>query len=306
MLEYDDFKKVIKKQIKDCLSLKYQDMQMKDVVRHKNNRSKEGFCIHHPEKINNALCMYYDDLYERYLEQDDLESLLKETLLMLIKALEELKQMEKGFDIRDLESLKKCMICQMIHTETNRELLSEVPHREFLDLSVICRLVNLPFFEKKVTVVVTNQLLNLWEITEAELINMALQNTKENYSISLCEMREMLEERDSVLEGSDWRNEEPLEKAMFCLTNKDGLYGANAFLFPKEFQKLAKKLNSDLAIFPSSIHELIVVAGDKRQIAEQRCLVESINQCCVDKEEQLSNQMYWYCKDSQQIMIAEA
>mgnify|MGYP004699002929 FL=1 len=94
------------------------------------------------------------------------------------------------------------------------------------------------------------------------------------------------------------------DQMMWVITNDRGINGAVSMLYEEKLHTLAEKLESDLYILPSSVHEVIAVSasmGEPNQLAE---MVAEINMAQVSLEERLSNQVYHYDKDLRKLTLA--
>ena len=65
-------------------------------------------------------------------------------------------------------------------------------------------------------------------------------------------------------------------------------------LFFEEYMKYFDILEQDLYIFPSSVHEVLVVPIFTDQKEELKSIVRDINRTEVSKEERLSDNVYRY------------
>ena len=89
--------------------------------------------------------------------------------------------------------------------------------------------------------------------------------------------------------------------AMQILSNEGRMYGAVSMLYPGFMQELADKLDANLYILPSSIHEVILIAQTGQEdIAFLKNMVKEVNDTQVLPEEILSDSVYYYDKESQQ------
>ena len=94
---------------------------------------------------------------------------------------------------------------------------------------------------------------------------------------------------------------------MYFITNQYSLYGAGVILYPKVLSELAEKLNSDLYLFPSSIHESgVILANEDNDPKRLIDIVREVNKSTVDKEDYLGDNIYLYKRDTKELsMIAE-
>lgn len=85
------------------------------------------------------------------------------------------------------------------------------------------------------------------------------------------------------------------------LTTKSGERGASVICIKDLLRKIADMFDSNLVIFPSSIHECIISIDDGLDMEECHEIVRGINQRCVDEEDILSDHAYFYNKDTEKI-----
>lgn len=90
--------------------------------------------------------------------------------------------------------------------------------------------------------------------------------------------------------------EMPADKAMYVISNQRGINSAVSMLYEEGLYELAKKLDSDLYIMPSSVHEVIAVSSNMGYPNELAQMVADINMDQVSLDERLSNQVYHYDK----------
>lgn len=94
------------------------------------------------------------------------------------------------------------------------------------------------------------------------------------------------------------------EVMMFVFSNESRTFGATAILYKDVLDDFACKVNSSFFIFPSSIDELVVLlSDDKEEVEELANEVFTINMDCVDSDKRLSNNVYYYDKDTKEVSI---
>ena len=85
----------------------------------------------------------------------------------------------------------------------------------------------------------------------------------------------------------------PDEMPMYILTNAEMNYGAGLIMNNSVLRHILDKMNEDVYILPSSVHELIVLPAsfvdDVKYLTD---MVHSINLSCVDPKDRLSNDVY--------------
>ncbi len=89
---------------------------------------------------------------------------------------------------------------------------------------------------------------------------------------------------------------------MYVLTNKEKMYGASAMLYSDEIAGLSERLNSDILILPSSVHEVLLLPDDREHKYDfYRRMVKEVNTTQVDPEEILSYSLYRYSRKKAEI-----
>ena len=142
-----------------------------------------------------------------------------------------------------------------------------------------------------------------WGIGEEELFDAALTNfQKEEFDI--ISIDEMLNELQPNLHYPEC---EDGDVETYMMTNRQRYKGAVGMLRSDLLKQLAEKEQSDLYIFPSSIHEcvLVPVNGVNMTIEELQEMLQETNESIVSEEERLDNVVYYYRRMPGKIEIAE-
>lgn len=96
------------------------------------------------------------------------------------------------------------------------------------------------------------------------------------------------------------------DNSLHVLSNNQMKYGASILLYKDYFRNLANRLDSNLYILPSSIHEVLAFPEpfpDEKMIKELKNMVHEINQTEVRADEVLSNHIFLYLKDIDDILV---
>lgn len=260
----------------------------------------DGLLIMEPGRIA-APTIYLNDFYNIYEKEKNINKVLKK-ILDLYESNKTIDDFDPDF-ILDLEKVKKRIAYKLINTEKNKELLKNVPHRETLDLSFVyyCMIASDTF--GKASFLVHNDQMKLWGIQEEQLYELAQENSVRLLKPRISRMEDIL--LDLAPEGFEIQQlENGEDSGMYIITNLDNIQGAVCVYYPNVLPDFAKKLQSDLFLLPSSIHEMILVpAKNEEQGARLRDIVREINQTEVEEEDVLSNLVYFYSREDQQIRI---
>lgn len=255
--------------------------------------------------------IYLNKYYEAYENGDiTLRCIVDEVLDTY-----ERNKVNQSVDMRffmNYERIKDRIIFKLIHAERNKELLKDIPHIRYLDFAVVFQCLISDEMFGNATIMIHNAHLKIWEITENELYEKAIKNTPvlQKYDIKtmkdvLCEMM-LLEE----MEGKEILNKneyiEDLQDAtpMYVLSNRTKVQGASCILYPNILKDFASAVKSDFYILPSSVHEVILLPaqGDEDKEGLKRMVCE-VNETQVEREEVLSDSVYYYSQEKGELSI---
>ena len=126
------------------------------------------------------------------------------------------------------------------------------------------------------TIKVTHELIAKWGVASPEVIEIALSNMSNDYTIkSIAECFRMLE----------------LEPSFYVVSTHDRTYGAIAIWAARP--ELKEKFNSGFSVIPSSLHEVLVVPNELlKDNALINSMINEVNTSVVDRADILSNHCY--------------
>lgn len=304
-MDYEQFKKEAEAQFLSFMPEKYQDMTLRVETVKKINRSLDGLTLVRNEAVKNVSpTIYINDMYETYLKTEDLQEVLQSAA----------QTMEKAFDAvsvvgnLDFDSAKDNIVFQVINTMQNEEMLKDMPHREFQDLSIIYRWIVKMDEQGIQSSVVRNNFANQLGMTEEQLFKCAVENTRRILPPTVKSMNDVMKEMfmaDGMpVEIAEMMIDEvSADKMMWVISNDKRINGAGSMLYEDNLHKLAMKLETDLYILPSSIHECIAVSTDMGDPYELAAMVNEINMGEVDISERLSNNVYYYDREARKITL---
>ena len=100
-------------------------------------------------------------------------------------------------------------------------------------------------------------------------------------------------------ENCDIVNKDDMAPEMYVITNSCGINGAIALACEDFINEFVKKYGSAFVILPSSIHEAIcIVDVDKEDYWYLSTMVKEVNMTQIMPEEVLSDNIYFYNKDT--------
>lgn len=246
----------------------------------KNNSTERTGLVLMRQGVNMSPTIYLEEFYERYLNGTELPDLVK-----TIQDLYQKIRVKKSYpyeDILSYEKVKEKIVYKVIQKETNEKLLREIPHEEFLNLAVVFYIILEYTTFGTASLLIRNEHLKMWNVSETEIVETAKQNTPELLPAEL----------------------EKLTDYMYVLTNKTRNLGAAVMLYPDTGKKVWQVIGENFYILPSSIHELILIPesyGVERTQLE--CMVREINQAEVEAEEVLAESVYYYSGKEDRILL---
>ena len=306
MMNYEIFKEVVAEKFMEYMPEQYQGMRLRVEPVNKVNKVLDGITLVGSGAGRSVSpTLYINHMYEHYLETENLQEVLQSAARRMDMAF---KEMPEVGDV-NLEGAKDNIVFQVINTLQNEDMLRDMPHREFQDLSIIYRWVVKVDENGIQSSAIRNNLAEQLGMNEEQLFKCAVENTRRIFPPTVKSMndviREMFISDGMPAEVADMMiGEMPEDKMMWVISNDGGINGAGSMLYEDNLHKLAMKLETDLYILPSSVHECIAVStnvGDPYELAE---MVSEINMGQVALEDRLSNQVYHYDKDARRLTLA--
>ncbi len=220
-------------------------------------------------------------------------------------------KISKSTDLRhflNYGQVKPRIIYKVINTEKNRELLEDIPHVEFLDLSIVFEyMVDQEGFGVA-TILIHNTHQKMWNVTTDMLYQAAIENTQELLPYEIKPMTEILCELMEAENPDQFDHDACMEEfsdsvPMYVLSNKSRVEGAVCMLYPDILRNFAEATDSDYYIIPSSIHELLLLpVGEDDESGEIKGMIKNINDTQVSNEEILSYSLYFYNREMNKIV----
>lgn len=304
MMNYNNFKDAVVEKFKDYLSEEYQDMELRLYSTQRINMNMDAISLvpSGPEK-NVSPVIYINQMFDDYLKTEDLEGVLQRAAYRLENAFKHIPTIGK-FD--DFDSAKNNIVFQVVNTIQNEDMLTDMPHREFQDLSIIYRRIVKLDEQGIQSIMVNNNIAKMLGMNEEQLYNCAFENTKRILPPTVKRLSDVLNDvvTEMSMETVEMTDSIPDDMTLWVISNNRGVNGAGSILYEDVIHELATKIGSDLYILPSSIHECLAIsirAGDPYELAQ---MVNEVNMSEVDLDERLSNQVYYYNKEERYLSLA--
>lgn len=296
MLNYEDFKKEILKRVREEVG---ENVAVEITVIQKNNRTSKEAITFSDKENNPQPLIYLESIYSQYCTGAELSVCVGFTVEVYRSA----NEIDVDTAYKEWKDIRGKIEITVINKAWNADSMSGIPHRDFLDLVLYCRVIIDKNENGVVSTVVQNHMLKDWGISEEELWEAAFFNLKtEEFDIKDVNevLKVMFSEGDLI--GLQYKNK--FEPALYVLTNKCQNRGAIGMLRTDLLEKFAEWGDCNFYILPSSIHEVLLLRDDEIPVDELRKIVRSVNRGVVDEMDRLSDEVYHYQRGSGKVEIA--
>lgn len=261
------------------------------------------------EENNVSPAIYLKEYYENYISgRETLDGIVSRILDTYNE--NRINQNVELKYILSYEDMKPRIVYKLVNTEKNRELLEDVPHMDFLDLSVVFQcIVSKEEFEIS-AFLIHDVHQKMWNVSVDDLYQAAMENTPK---ILKCEIKSMAETICDIVQSEDSDiTDEELGKIMrqfagsipmFVMSNQCRVEGASCMLYRNILASFARSISNSFYIIPASIHELLLIPAQQCIEDESiKNMIREINDTQVSDEEILSYSLYFYDKEERKIV----
>ena len=219
-----------------------------------------------------------------------------------------MRELPETLDFTDYDSVKDHLTVQVINTKANQRMLSQVPHKQMEDLSVICRIeFPLPAGEGVGSVKVTHEMMRQWGVHPEKVYQKAVENAVKSSPAVLMSMDDLMMEMMGLpFETKNLfqlkEGEEFPKDGMYVLSNPMKLNGASVLAYPNLQEQLESVFPQGCYLLPSSLHEMIIIPKDLGMTPKEMGeMVREVNQKEVARDEILSDRIYEFDKEKRQL-----
>lgn len=299
-MTYQDFKETIRTMVQRQLGVQYR-VVIQDMVKN-NNTHLDGLVIM-SEDSNLSPTIYLNHYYRQYEKSDDLKDICQEIVTIYREHCP-----SHCIDISfftDYDKVKSRIVFKLVNYEKNRALLEKIPHYRFLDLAIVFNCLLNTTDAGNATILIYERHLSLWGITRDDLYALAASNTPKLLQYDLRNMTDVMRElfSDTCPDEEDFDTAQQL-CPMYVLTNRQKLNGSVCILYKDLLRDFSRRLESDLYILPSSIHEVLIIpAGNTASGKELSDMVKEVNATQLSGEEILSDHVYYFSRETCQLTM---
>ncbi|MGN1414351.1 MAG: DUF5688 family protein [Anaerovoracaceae bacterium] len=281
-MNYESFKKEIQKQILDHLPEGKEGWTVKMEQIRKVNRLLDGMILMPPNYAQPpygvGLTFYMEEYFELYRKGTPIEKILEE-IARMTKEYVPSEQLTDSFF--HPEKVKNQIIMELIHRQRNRKLLETLPHRDFLDLAVIYRILMKDEERGYYCSTVNYEMMKLLAMTEERLYQAAREYMPAELPFAA-------------------RN---FENKFMIISNLREMFGASVLLFPNVLDQVCEELGGNLYILPASGNKICVERENPKRLGEMQKMLRDFYHMSNDPDDMLSDQVYFYRWHSGQVEI---
>lgn len=300
MLSFQKFIEKVKTEIHLLCGDGYQIIM--EPVPQNNGTEQTGMDIRKEQGEEMAhLCL--DAYYEQYLAGMTVEEAARD-IWDIFNSFEQ-SGVSEGL-LNDFEKVKNKVVFSLVNYGMNKEQLESMPYVSYLDLAILFYVLLDRTENGERTAVITNKELAAWGTTKEELLQLARQNTPRLYMAEVNSLNDVMKSFVKDKKSKDFFDEfiGEEELPLYVLSNRHNVKGAAVILYDGLLKEMSKVLGHDLLILPSSVHEVLVMAYDKTMdFLSIRDMVEHINEVEVPVCDVLSNQIYRYNREKDQVSL---
>lgn len=293
MLNEKEFYQYVEANILDNLPEMEGNKVVVQRIQRNNQTSMMGLSIGE-EKNYLVPVLYLEIFYKNYLRGQDLSDTMKDIARIY-------RGHQVGFyldedKVADYEHIKKNLFYRVINYEKNKEMLRYTPHERFLDLAITYRWAAYRNHDGMASALVRNKELLIWGVSKEQMMRDARENTEKIFPPVMRKIQSVMPVR--IVDT---------DIPLFVLSNGDYMNGASVILYKEPLRDFANYMGHDLYILPSSIHEVILLLDDEFVQSPEELveMVKETNRMVVNQEEVLSDHIYHYDREKDEIRIAK-
>ena len=258
-------------------------------------RAAEGCC---------GMTIYLDEHYRLHtdgMELQDIVDSLASAIRKESKQMDEISsQLHRIAKVTDYESVKESIMFRVLNADRNKEYLKNIVcFPTGLDINM-CLYLDVEFESGKGGIInLTKQIRDMWNVSDEELLEQAKKNTQEKRPPMFANVQTLL--YDTEFDGL------PCDMNLYVLTNKEKTDGAGVIFYEGLLKEYSERLEGkNFIILPSSIHETLLIPTDElKDVTYLRRMVCSINAMELQPGEVLSDNIYYYNKETDSVRIVD-
>ncbi|MCR5801320.1 MAG: DUF5688 family protein [Lachnospiraceae bacterium] len=297
-MDYEDFCEKVKRSVEECMGDGY-IVKINDVIK-LNETKLKGISIF-AEGGNISPTIYLEDYYRSYEDGDETFGDIINRLIGFYRDRSPRNELNMNF-FNEYKNVRKRLSFRLISEEKNKLLLEDTPYIPYLDLA-ICFYYS--FKDDDIgngSILIKQSHIDKWGVGTKELMEDSMKNSRGLFPPEFGKVTDVILSMKGF-DPEDYRDE--YEPPLYILTNTERLFGAAAILYPDMLKEISGKLDSDIYVIPSSVHEVLILP--EKEVSDPdnlRTIIREINRTQVRRSEVLSDTLYFYEKKKGKLEIA--
>lgn len=294
MMEFQEFVDAVFRDVEEKAAGEFK-VQVHDTVKNNGTRLTGIVAV----KGNGGPCVYLDECYKEY---QDGKMQYGEIVDEVFCQLADNRNALQGIDIEKFkkwENIQGNVRAKLVNTKRNQEQLKTVPHRMFLDLTVVYYVMVIERGEEIGMFLIHHGHMEAWGKDEEALYQTAMKNMRVDGDADFFSMETLIKQICGTLPTDRWQ-----DTGMYILTNRRKRFGASELLDKGTLRMMADQMGDGFIVLPSSIHECIVLRPRVPSKYEDLAyMVRAVNDAEVSEEDRLSNHVYAYSQNEDMLKI---
>ncbi len=292
-------KKEFFESVKDCVVKVLHDddpsLEGKVTEMHKINGCNYHGISFSSDKTRISPVLYLDGWWSKYHDKDmDLNDIVECLVRMYREHIGRAHEITVD-GLSDDKSIRESVIPALCNVSNISDYLKNCPIQIFCDELVIYYKIRMDIADSEGSVVVNNNLMNSWGISQEELNTQAWVNIYNINPPSVVPIHNILKETISSL------SEQDIDIGMYVLCSQNRIGGAVYMTDANYLQTIADDMNMDLIIIPSSRQEAILLDYEtaptpERQTEILQMVTEINHNGTVSQEDFLADSVYSFVR----------
>lgn len=294
-MDYENFKEQFVKDVQEAMKDEGIDVTCQVHEVKKLNESYEAVTVT-PEGSNIGVNVPLEKIFSNYENGRPYEEVIEKSVEMISNGIKDRPE----FDIEslsDYSQMKNTLVMEVVSTDTNKEMLENVPHENMEDMSVVYRFLVNEDSNGRASILVTNQMIESMGVTQEQLHADAVENAPLIKPAEIKGMSEVLAEMMGIeqAEMMGITQLDPSDEQIFVATVPDKVHGAGVLAYQDFMDQAAERAGGDFYILPSSIHEILIVPDNgNMDLQSLEAMVREVNATQVAPEDKLTDNVYHY------------
>lgn len=279
-MDYEAFKNHIRDNISDYMLFCGIDIEE---IRFETTRRGEGICIREIG-AEVAPVIYLESYYNKYLAGADMDDIIND---MVDVYREGARTVIKHNEFSGNTYSRSNLFLRALNYENNKEFLKDCIYERTGDIAIEVRYLMMDDGYSIGSTSVGNADIARWGVSRKEIFEQAKENTPELFPIRYGTMEETL----SAMTGQEIPD---IGMTMLVVTNERKSNGAAYIAYPEMIDSILQQygIEENCYIFPSSIHEILVLPEDENALSYYSDVVRDVNMHEVSREDFLSDNIY--------------